>query len=372
MNCSACKKSIESKELMKCRLCVCRFHIQCLNIEKKQFLALTKEYKSTWICPTCSSITRRARSNDNTPVRPSSSVTLADNTMNMSCDLSDSNPPSPVSAPSKGLHVKEEVTMEKISILLDEKLSASLTVFMENFRQAIKEDVKEMVRTEVLAATNTIKQELSVTTDFIFSEQKGLQSDIDKTVTTINALEEENTKLRSDLVQLNTRLAGIEKISRSCNIEVQAVPERRNENVVTLFKKLCEVVKVSVEDGHISACRRVAKHNAASSRPRNIIVTFSSPRVRDIVLSAAQRYNKAHPGRGLVSSDLEISGETSRIFVAEHLSLEQKSLHAATRRAAKERSFKYVWIKHGQIYVRKDDSSGAILIKNTESLNKLH
>ncbi|XP_028173167.1 uncharacterized protein LOC114362097 [Ostrinia furnacalis] len=374
MNCSACKKYLDTKECMKCRLCTSKFHIQCLNIDKKQFLTLNKEYKATWICPACSSVTRRARSNDNTPVRQSTSMAPASDSMNMSCDLDDPGTTSPTGVLSspRATFNKEEITLERISILLDEKLSASLSAFMESFRMALRDDVKEMVKNEIGSTMDAIKEEFSATTDFICAEQKSLQSDITKTATKIKSLEDENTKLQVEINRLNTRLATIEKISRSCNIELQAATERRNENVVALFKNLCEAVKASVDDSHISACRRVAKQNTASNRPRNIIVTFSSPRVRDLVLSATHRYNKSHSGRGLLSSDLGITGDACKIYVNEHLSPELKSLHAATRKVARDHNYKYVWIKYSQIYVRKDDSSGALLVNNTESLSKIN
>lgn len=373
MNCTACKKLVSSKEYLKCRLCTSKFHIQCLNIDNKQFAALNKEYKSTWMCPLCINVKRRVRSNDS--AGSSTAPPPGDELMNMSCDIPEpaANSPSSDSASSRILLTpKYEVTMEKISTLLDEKLSASLTMFMESFRKAIREDVKEMVKSEIGSAICNIKDEFSATTDFICAEQKTLQERIDNAVTIITHLEDENNKLQSEMNRLNNRLAGMEKITRGCNIELQAVPERKNENVLTLFRKLCDVVNVAVDDGQISACRRVAKQNTASNRPRNIVVTFSSPRIRDMVLSATHRYNKAHPGRGLVSSDLDIPGETCRFYVSEHLSPEQKSLHAAARKAAKDHSFKYVWIKNGQIYMRKDESSGAILVKTMEYLNKLY
>lgn len=334
---------------MKCRLCVAKYHYQCLNIDKHTFINFTKEYASTWICASCSNVTRRTHSNDNTP------MPCLDDSMNMSCDLSEQN----------------QVTMEKISTLLDEKLHASLSVFMSDFRKILREDVKQMVKIEMESAMKTIKEDFSATTDFICAEQSTLRADIDKNDDVIKSLETENNNLKSEIIKLNNRLAGIEKISRNCNIELQAVPERKNENVLLLFKKICDVIKVSVDDGHINACRRVAKQNAASNRPRNIVVTLSSPRIRDIVLSASSKYNKAHSAHGLTSRDLEIPGESCRIFVTEHLSPEQKALHAAARKAAKELSYKYVWVKYGQIYIRKDDSASAILIKNMDSLNKL-
>ena len=60
------------------------------------------------------------------------------------------------------------------------------------------------------------------------------------------------------------------------------------------------------------------------------------------------------------------------IYVMEHLSPSLKSLHAATRIKAKEKGYKYVWIKSGRIYVRKTDSSEHKCVKNIESLNSLN
>lgn len=356
MNCNACKRVfMDTKELMKCSLCVRKFHINCLNLDKKQFLSLSKEYKSSWVCPACmKAIPRRNRCHDDTPIgKNTSATTVFDDTMNMSCDLSDAATPSgPASTTSPvAPNATEEVTMAKISSLLDERLNASLSGFAVSFRKALRDDVREMVKAELESVIGAIKEEFSATTDFICAEQKTIQLDIQKNDSIIKNLEHENTKLQSELTRLNSRLAGMEKISRSCNLELQAVPERRNENVMTLFRKLCEVVKVSVDDGQVNGCRRVAKRSSTSNRPRNIVITFSSQRIRDSVLSATHRFNKAHPGRGLVSSDLDITGETSRIFVTEHLSPEQKTLHAATRIAAKDNGYKYVWIKFGQIYV---------------------
>ncbi|CAB3239210.1 unnamed protein product [Arctia plantaginis] len=363
---------------MKCRLCIGKYHYQCLSIEKLKFSTLTKEQTLNWICPSCSNVTRRTQSHDSTPVRGGQLAPTCDETLGMSCDMI---PPESlstvaysheeVSKPNSITNTSEAVTMEKISALFDQKLNSSFTVFMENFRQVLRNDVKEMIASEMGNAIMTIKDEFSATTDFICQEQHELRSNINNSIATIKVLEDENNRLQCEIVKLNARLAGIEKVSRSCNIEIQAVPERKNENVLLLLKKLCELVKVPIDDANINACRRVAKLNTSSSRPRNIVVTFSSPRIRDLVLSATHRFNRAHPDRGLTSSDLEIPGESSRVFVTEHLSPEQKTLHAAVRGFARDRGFKYVWIKYGQVYIRKDDSAGAVLIRNRDFLEKL-
>lgn len=377
MDCNACKKALVNKYVMKCRLCLGKFHIECLNIERKRFETFTIEYKSTWVCLMCTNVTQRSRSTDSTPVRAKYINEHAEDLMNMSCDINEPNAnisiPSPTSAAGgiASVSSKEAVTMEKIGALFDQKLNTYLVGFMENFRKALRDDVKEMVHHEIKSVVENLKDEFSATTDFICDEQKSMRSDLNKNDERIKYLEGEYSKLQTEIARLNSRLVGIEKISRSCNIELQVVPEHKNENVVAILKKLLDLLKLPMDDEKITACRRVAKINTAFNRPRNIVVSFVTPRVRDTVLPAYHRYAKSRPGRGVTSEDLGISGEARRIFVTEHLSPEQKTLHAATRQTAKERSYKYVWIKYGQVYVRKDDSTGALLIKDINSLNKL-
>lgn len=362
---------------MKCALCIGRFHYQCLNMDKEQFSAQTREYRSAWLCPNCTNVTKRNRSTDSTPVRQQNSLMLGAD-MDMSCDnIPDYNttslrsPCSVAESSSALMSASGDVTMDKISVLLDEKLNASLSLFMNSFRQALREDVKNMVKTEMELVVKNIKDEFSSTTDFICAEQTSLRTDMEKSADKIRILESEKSDLQAEIVRLETRVASIEKISRSCNIELQAIPERKNENILFMLKKIGEAIKVPIEDSTISACRRVAKYNPTSNRPRNVVVTFTTPRLRDLVLSAVHRFNKAHPDRGLTSVDLDIPGETRKIYVTEHLSLEQKMLHAATRKTAKEFGYKFVWVRYGQIYARKDESSAAILIKNLESLSRM-
>jgi hypothetical protein len=278
MNCCACNEVVNNKEHLKCKLCEGKFHYQCLGLERRQFLGYTKVQLAAWIYPSCSSITRRTRSTDNTPVRSRNTSQRPDNAVNMSCDTSpqsktSTSPPAVIKSIDLPAKSHGEVTMEKISTLLDRKLNASLADFMENFRVAIRDDIKEMIGKEIDIAMKTIKDDFNATTEFICAEQSTLHANIEKSTETIKLLESENIRLQSELARLNVKLAGIEKISRSCNIELQAVPEQRNENVLGLFRKLCGIIKAPVEDAQISACRRVAKQNISSRRPRNIVVT---------------------------------------------------------------------------------------------------
>ena len=365
MECGACQQLTNGNDTLQCTLCR-DYH--CLNLSG----ALSKEYCASWIWPVCVNVTKRTKSSvthSPPPARTPAHAQRVHNTvdnMNMSCDLVAADDDSSL------MPLRSTVTMDNISMLLDQKLNATLTTFMQNFRTAIKEDLREMVKGEVNSAIAILKDDFTSTTDYICVEQSTLKSEIEDKAKTIMRLELENNRLQSDLNNLNQRLYSVEKISRSCNIEIQAAPETTNENVLKIFKKLCEIVHAPIEDNHILACRRVAKLNRNTSRPRNILISLPSPRLRDSVLSAIHRFNKTHKDDKLNTKHLDIAGESRPVFVAEHLSPEHKALNASVRKLAKEHKFKYMWVRNGEIFVRRDDNASAIHIKNTESLKKIH
>lgn len=315
-------------------------------------------------------MSHRRKVNADTPVRQRQ-VPVSDHSMNMSFDIPEDKTEPTVTSAIACPSWNNEVTMEKISALFDQKMSASLSSFMDNFRMALKEDVSAMVRAEVGCVVQEIKNDLNNATDFFASEQESLKAQIARRDATIKILEADCERVHGDLYRLTNRLSAMEKTTRSYNVELQSVPETRNENVMLLFKKLCEVVSFSIEDNSILSCRRVAKMDNTSKRPRNILVTLSSPRLKDSLLSAVQRFNKAHPKDTLNSRHLGITIHTEKIYAVEHLSPECKQLFAAARKFARDKQYKYVWAKYGRVYLRKDDKSGSIYVKNNDTLMNL-
>lgn len=372
INCLACGTNISNNDSMTCYACKNAYHCQCLNITQAQFHNLSPDFLASWVCPACKNVTcRGAKSNVNTPVRNTQLLAQSEDSMNMSCDLHN------LSAGSSGdsVHLQStkpnEVTMENISALLDQKLSQSMSQLAATLKASMRQEIKDAVKYEVDSEFDKIKSELTLTTDFLSAEQMELKTKMKIDADHVKELESQNAALRADLRNLENRLSSIERQSRSFNLEIQAVPESRSENLNLLVKNLCEIVKCPITEADIRACRRVAKIYDKSPRPRNILVTLSSPLNRDKVLSAVHRFNKANPKDPLSTRHLHMSGATSRIYVVEHVSPECKQLHAAARKAAREKGYKYVWLKFGRVYLRKDDNSSCLHVKDHDFLDRL-
>lgn len=184
-------------------------------------------------------------------------------------------------------------------------------------------------------------------------------------------IQEENIKLKTTITDLSDRMNYLEQRSRSSNLEIQCVPEKKQENLSTIIVQLGKVIDCQLDDKSILHCTRVAKQNTTSTRPRSIVVQLASPRIRDQFLASSITYNKANPQDKLNSTYVGLSDVKTPIYVTEHLSPANKALHAATRRTASEKQYKYVWVRNGKIFVRKSDDSKYILIKNKDSLNKM-
>lgn len=359
MVCAGCKRALEANLFLKCNACNASFCFGCLNIDEEKVTELDADQMAKLKCPSCINVTRRRDQKS-------------------SCGSPKLNPSSSLFKPSRQTSVHSEanvltsetVLLDRFSVLLDQKLAPKST-FMINLRSSILEDVNNTISKQLSATLKLIKEEFTQTTDFLMNEIQDVKSEIKNKDKIIKQLESDQQSLKTEIQSLNNRLNTVEKISRDRNIEIQAVPESKNENLFTVFKNVCDVLTTPILDTDILACRRVAKVNKDSDRPRNIIVTLSSPRMRDALLSATSRFNKTNPNNRLSSKHINIDGESRRIYLSEHLSPDLKKLHAAARAFAKNKNYQFVWVKYGQVYLRKDAESSAIRVKSVEFLQSL-
>jgi hypothetical protein len=66
-----------------------------------------------------------------------------------------------------------------------------------------------------------------------------------------------------------------------------------------------------------------------------------------------------------------MGGDKKLVYVLEHLSPMNKKLHAAARHVAKDKNYKFVWIKQGRVFLRRAEADESIYIRNQDTLDKL-
>lgn len=152
--------------------------------------------------------------------------------------------------------------------------------------------------------------------------------------------------------------------SRLQNLEIQGIPQKDGEDLCGILATVGDAVGLPISKDDIDVVHRVA-HNQESSRPRSIIVRFRCRSKRNDVLAAAGMARRA-----VGSTDgIEVAEYKTKIFINEHLTLENKKLFKKVREAAAANNFKYRWVKHGVIYARRDDRTRIITIRSDQDLN---
>lgn len=129
--------------------------------------------------------------------------------------------------------------------------------------------------------------------------------------------------------------------------------------------QLGKVVSYNIQEPDILSVTRIKKLDLDSKRPRSIVVKLRNTRIRDEVLASVMKFNKSlDKDKKLNSNHLGYGGTKSPVFVSEHLSPMNKAIHAETRKVAREKGYKYVWVRDGRILVRKDDGARPKQVKS--------
>lgn len=320
--CNRCCNVIEDRDCLRCSACKQWYDLSCANVTLKRFMLMDKEKVLIWKCASClekqsdagcSNVTQRLKH------RPSPS-----------------------------------------------RYGDAAALTREDFQE-----FKEMMADQFQKMNDLImsfQQSLLFFNDYHEDMKKSMEDKANR----LQKLEKENSELLITLRDVTKRLNTMEQQSRSNNIEIQCVPEHRSENVVATVLKLGSVVGCKLADSEILSASRVSKIDNQSSRPRAIIVKFGSPRIRDSLLAATIKFNKGNPNDKLNCAHLGIAvNKRQPIYVSEHLSMYNRSLHASARIKAKELKYRFVWIRSGRIFMRKTESSECISITNMDNINSL-
>lgn len=344
--CAACLMKSKDTPLMHCSRCTEFYHHTCLNITLKDYQAMSEEYKSTWICVHCRSKERKGGNNSDTPVRAGGL------------------PPSVSPQP-------EYVTQRKKPRASADCSCLSAGSIRDIIREELQNLFKQQIQPQLLKVQNEVSS-LKASMAHFNEELEKIKASNATHHSMIESLKSESESLRAHNLSLASRLVQMDQQSRCSNIEIQCIPENKQENLINTVVQLGKVIKCPVVESNIHYCSRLAKMNSSSPRPRSVLVKFSSPRLRDEFLAATARFNKTNRDDKLNTSHLGIGGDKkSAVYVMEHLSPENKSLHAAARAKARQLQYKFVWVRDGRIYMRKNDESNYVHVKNIDLLNRL-
>uniref|UniRef100_A0A2A4IUX2 FP protein C-terminal domain-containing protein n=1 Tax=Heliothis virescens TaxID=7102 RepID=A0A2A4IUX2_HELVI len=246
----------------------------------------------------------------------------------------------------------------------------------------LREDIESVVTIQIqsslklyfenqLSELTKVVHGLKDSIQFMSNDFDDMKIELAKNKDLVSQLQKENEDLKTNVADLSVRLNIMEQQSRQDNIELNGIPENQAENLITTVIQLGKTISCDIQAGDITSVTRVKKLDSQSSRPRSIIVKLKNSRKRDEVLASVTKFNRTNSADKLNTRHLGYAGTKSPVFVSEHLSPLNKSIHAQARKVAREKGYKYVWVRDGRVLVRKDDGARAVHIKSLQSANML-
>ncbi|KAF9407451.1 hypothetical protein HW555_012529 [Spodoptera exigua] len=262
-----CVNDLEEEHFLKCSKCRKAFHYVCLSIEAN---SVSVDQQKKWICPACVILTPKPKVSDHTPIR--NVCATRGNKRQALNSPPQTSPESPINREYISKTIEEVMAKHMDDLLL--KINRTVTETINRELKPIREEILQM----------------SASLSFLNQSYEEIVKEHKEAKQYIKDLQSDNLKLKTSVNDLTSRINQLEQSARSANIELQCVPEKKNENLYQIVTKL---------------------------------------------------------GR-----------DKTPIFVTEHLSPANKSLHAAARLRAKEKRYKHVWLISSINDRRKDYSVG--------------
>jgi len=236
-----------------------------------------------------------------------------------------------------------------------------IKVMLDDFQNKISDTIKS-VKNEVSELRASV-QHLSDNVDTNNNLLKQTQEEI-------KVVRRENTELKKNLAavtatmsDLQERVRVLEQYTRRNNVEIAGIPVTPREDVVAIVKDVAEVLGVAVQDDQISAAHRVPSFN--KDRTPSLVVQFHNRALRD---SLVQHFRDK---KVLTASEVNPALPSSKIYVGEHLSPENKQFLAKLKKKCEEIGYNYAWCREGKFFVRKMNGEKCRKINSYAELNNL-
>lgn len=217
--------------------------------------------------------------------------------------------------------------------------------------------------TEVMESINFCSDKISAFESIV--QKVNVRLDI------IEKISRENSTLKKEVKELNSKVDILEQKLLSNNIEIQGVPEKPNENIFNIIEKIGEYIECPFVKADIDAVHRIGTRIAG--KPKPIIVKFLTNIKRDEFLAAAKvkRHSCNSSSSSSRSSGLLIENISNNLYINECLTTNTKFLLKQTKDMAKLKKYKYVWVRNGCIFARQADASKIIKISSKDDVDKL-
>lgn len=196
-----------------------------------------------------------------------------------------------------------------------------------------------------------------------------LASKYDALITEITGLREENKELKKEVETLKNKsssserqaeeltceLSELNQYGRRMNLEIQGVRvegDPRRENLQAVLKEVAAEIQVEFDPREIHQAHRLQSRR--DGKPPTILIQYYSKTVRDTWLQSGRR------------------ARLPNVFFSENLCPQYRHLLREAKLKCKTLGYKFVWVKGGQVLVKRDEAANNVIhIKCVNDLKKI-
>lgn len=236
-------------------------------------------------------------------------------------------------------------------------------------------DVKNFI-SEMRQMFRDLEEKQSVTINKLCSTVEDLRSTIkfldakfDSLASKYEKLEKDSKEDRKYIKTLEETIERAERHSRATCLEIRNIPTQTAETKTNLVNTVINAGKALSLDLQPYEIKDVFRIKTKSPDNKTIIVDLTSVITKDKIITAVRRFNKGQ--NKLTTEHLRIQGPAKPVFISENLTAKMKRVFFLTRDFAKTNDYKYCWVSHGRVYLRRRDGSPLILISGESDLTNL-
>lgn len=170
-------------------------------------------------------------------------------------------------------------------------------------------------------------------------------------------VKEQNIKLSEEVSNLSKRINQLEQKSLENNVEILGVQEEKNENCVEILNNIASKLNVS-----LSVCSAYRTFSSQSNKHRKIVAILDSKEHKYKLITEARKLK-------LNAHNLNTEWASENIYINEQMTQSNKYIFFKARAAARELGYKFIWFKNSKIFVKKDETSKALLIGDEKALS---
>lgn len=212
-------------------------------------------------------------------------------------------------------------------------------------------------------------ESLTKSVDFLSKKYEEIKTNIKRSIEyqeilnkAVQKLKTENKEQKVEIFELNQRMEGLERKSLDSTFNLYPLLATEGQDLHEVLEKIGNNINLKLDKEVIVDVFRRPKKK--SGKPGDVVVKCSSPKLRDEILNKIKR-------KKLLHTDIGLNCDLGRIYGNEELTKQGKDIYFAALKEKREKHWKYLWVKAGRSYVKKEEGGATFRLDSMTDLEKI-